>query len=139
MESIVIDNRHLIRINRGEEIVESLTNYIQANNITAGAISGIGAASQITLRYYSLEDKQYHSRDFTGEFEIASLSGNVSLLDEKPWPHLHIVLGDTNYQCFGGHLEAATVGVTCEVIIDTLPTTIERELDEETGLKLWKF
>ena len=130
-------SRHLLRIHRNEEIVQVITDFLKEKTIRSGSISGIGAASNVKLRYYSMEDQKYHGKEFTGEFEIASLTGNISVMDGEIWPHIHIVLGDTNYNCFGGHLESAIVGVTCEIIIDEMEEELLRTFDEETGLKLW--
>ena len=135
----MIDGRHLVRLQKGENIVESLTKYLTENNIRAGSISGIGAADYVSLRYYSVEEQKYYGKEFEGEFEIASMNGNVSLMDGKIWPHLHIVLGDTDYKCFGGHLEEARIGVTCEIFIEPLDAEIDRTVDEETGLKVWSL
>jgi len=137
MVAKLIDGKWLVRIERGEEIVESITKFLNEQNIRAGSISGIGAASKVTLRYYSMVDKQYHGKTFEGEFEIASMNGNVSVMNGKIWPHIHIVLGDIEYQCFGGHLESGIVGVTCEVVIDPLNAELVRFADDDTGLNLW--
>ncbi len=139
MRARKVDSRFFLRIDRGEEIVGTLTAFLDAERIAGGAISGIGAVEKATLQYYDIAAKQYYSRDFAEAMEIVSLLGNVSLKDGKPWPHLHVILSDTNFQCFGGHLASAIVGVTCELIIDQSDVAIERSLDEETGLKLWSL
>lgn len=131
--------RYFLVLVRGEEIVQSITDVLNEHNIHAGTIMGIGAASEVTLRYYDVETKEYYGKDFAGKFEIASLMGNISLLDGEPWPHLHIVLGATDYSTFGGHLASGTVGVTCEIVIDAAEQPIERVLDQDTGLKVWNL
>lgn len=137
MRSKQVGTAHLLRLDRGEEIVSSLTAYLCGQNIRAGSFSGIGAVDRVALRYYRLATKDYASREFSGEFEIIALNGNVSLVDGASWPHIHIVLGDSEYRCFGGHLQSATVGVTCEIAISALDTELHRIHDVETGLKLW--
>lgn len=139
MEWKKIEERYVLRIQRGEEIVGSITKLLHEQDIRAGTISGIGAASNVKLRYYSVEEQKYHSMSFEGAFEIATLTGNISVVDGKSWPHLHIVLTDTDYKAFGGHLESAVVGVTCEVILEPFEAEIDRTFDKETGLKLWKL
>lgn len=111
--------------------------YILERGISAGTIQGIGAVDRVVLQYYSLEKKEYFSKEFEGEYEIASLLGNISLMDGKPRAHLHIVIGDTEYRAFAGHLESAQVGITCEIVLDETSTEINRGLDPETGLKVW--
>ncbi|MBM3230765.1 DNA-binding protein [Candidatus Peregrinibacteria bacterium] len=137
MRECCIDKRWFLRIERGEAIMASIADFLCRHAIRAGSISGIGAASEMTLRYYSMEDKRYHDKTWKGEFEIASLLGNVAVVDGKPAPHVHIVLGDTNFQAIAGHLHEAVVGVTCEIIIDPASKEIIRFADEETGLNLW--
>jgi predicted DNA-binding protein with PD1-like motif len=72
-------------------------------------------------------------------FEIASMTGNVSMADDKPVAHIHIVLGKSDFSIFGGHLVSGIVGPTCEIILLPLETQIKREKDEKTGLMLTKF
>jgi len=43
-----------------------------------------------------------------------------------------------NIKFFGGHLNEAVVSATCEVIIEKIEGSIEREFDKETGLNLLK-
>lgn len=137
MRSRTVGFRHFLILKRGEEICEQINAYLQAKNICAGSISAIGAADIVTLRYYDVKKKEYFSRTFEGEYEIAALLGNVSMINGKPWAHLHITIGDTEYRAYAGHLHNARVGVTCEVIIDATATEITRVKDEETGLHVW--
>lgn len=131
------ENRYFIVLKKGEEIIESVTQALKEHNIQSGTIMGIGAASDALFRYYDVDEKKYFSKEFEGKFEITSMTGNVSLLDGEPWPHIHAVFGDTDYSTFGGHLSRATVGVTCEIVIDANKRPIERALDAETGLNVW--
>lgn len=137
MFSKKVNGRWLVRIERGEEIVETLTQFLKEHTITAGSITGIGAVDRAELRYYSMEDKAYHNREFIGEYEILALNGNISVLESGIWPHIHIVLSDTEFHCLGGHLDSAMVSVTCEVMIDPIDLHLQRDFDDETGLNLW--
>ena len=71
--------------------------------------------------------------------EIASLIGNISQKDGKPFLHIHTVLCDENFTCIGGHLKEAKVGATCEVHLIDLGMNIERKYDNGIGLKLLDF
>jgi len=129
-------SRYVVRIVRGEEVMSTLTQFLNDQSIKAASVSGIGAASRVKLRYYDEDLKDYQSKEFKGRLEIASLLGNISLLEGKIWPHLHIVLADTKYQCFGGHLEEAVISATCEIVLDPIQGELTRAPDEETGLHL---
>lgn len=120
----------------GDEIVEKLTEFLIENSITAGIVSGIGAASEAVLNFFNMETKEYQEKSFTDEYEILSLMGNVSLKEDKPFAHLHIVLGTEDYSCIGGHLKSAVIGATCEIVIQRLDIDLKREFDEATKLFL---
>ena len=139
MRSLQKDHRHLLRIDRGEKINETIIEYLQSKGITAGKISGIGAAADLTLGFYDVHTKEYYSKLFEGDYEITSLLGNVSIKDGGPWAHLHITISDKDCRAYGGHLESGTVAVTCEVIIEEVDAAIERAFDEKTGLQLWQL
>jgi uncharacterized protein len=127
------------RLEKGEEIVSVLTNFCKTINIINGGISGIGAAQKLKLGYYDIVSKKYIYKDFEGEYEITSLHGNITLLDDEPFIHLHITISDSNFQTFGGHLVSGIVSVTFEFMITKMETQLERKIDLDTGLKLIAF
>ncbi len=129
-------NKIVFSIKKDEEITSSIFNYCQKNNIQSAWISGIGAVKSATLALYDLEKKEYKKKRFSGKFEIVGLSGNIGTLEGKPVLHLHTVLSDENMAIFGGHLEKATVSVTCEILISKTDYRIEREFDPNIGLNL---
>ena len=53
--------------------------------------------------------------------------------------HTHVTLADLDGHVRGGHLFAATVHVTLELVLWPGRVRIERGLDDATGLKLWKL
>jgi len=42
-------------------------------------------------------------------------------------------------EVFGGHLNRAVVSATCEMVVDVLDGTVDRQYDPVTGLNLFKF
>jgi len=134
-----ITNKLLIRLNKGDEIIASLTEACRENNIQTASLTGIGAANEAKIGAIDPKTGIYVSRTFTGDLEIASLTGNITLKDGEPFPHIHIVIGDENYKAFAGHLLEANISITCEIILDPLDETITRSLDEETKAKTWNL
>ena len=139
MQTKKFNNKIIVRIDKGEEIVKSLTKVCQDNNITLGSISGIGATNKVTIGLFDVATKKYHSKELIGNYEIAPLSGNISTMDNKIYLHLHINLCDSNHNSFGGHLNSAIVSATCECIIDIIDDKIDRKLDKDIGLNLMDF
>lgn len=131
-------NRYLIRIDRGEELVETLNAFCRENGLYLGSVSGIGAVSYVKIGYFEPKTKEYHAIEKEGDFEITNLTGNITTMDGEIYLHFHATLTDENYRAFGGHLNAAVVSATCEVIIDAVDGACERIFDEEIGLNLLK-
>lgn len=127
---------YLLRLSKGEKLAERLTAFCTEKHITSGFFQAIGALSHAELGYYNLEKKEYVWKTMEGDRELVSLTGNVSLVDNNPFVHMHTVLSDENFSCIGGHLKEGIVGATCEVNIIDLQKEIHREFDEEVGLKL---
>jgi hypothetical protein len=128
---------YLIRLDYGADVVSQLESFLLQKKITAGFFNGIGAVKSAEIGYYDQIKREYIIKSIDESSEILSLTGNVSLKDGKPFPHIHIVLG-YNGNLFGGHLFRAEV-FACEVFVFPLDgETPVREFDEQTGLFLWK-
>ena len=131
-------SRIFIRLELGDDVLESLTATAAEHGVTAGWLNGIGAASGVELGYYDLERKDYTKWKVTGDVEFASASGSVGLRDGKPFVHLHAVVSDRQCVTHGGHLFRATTGATLEFVLLVGEAPIERTPDEAIGLYLWR-
>jgi predicted DNA-binding protein with PD1-like motif len=127
-----------LRIMRGEEIVGSILQFANEEKLVSGIVTMIGAATDVELGFYDVGKKAYHWKMFTGDHEIVSATGNIALLNEKPFLHLHAVIGDAEYRTFGGHVKQALAGATTEVIIRAGELPLYRAMDPDIGLNLWK-
>ena len=137
MHSKKLKDGYIVRIKKGEEIIGELTRFCSENNIKSGSIAGIGATDNVSLGYFDLDKKEYIEKKFSGKnFEIISMNGNISLVDGKPFAHIHITLGDSDYSVFGGHLNSAVVSVTGEITLTLSDGVLERKPDEHSGLNL---
>ena len=101
-------NGFMIRFSKGEEIASSIASFCAAHNVTSGYFQAIGAVTEVELGYYHLEKKEYTFKQFEQEFEVVSLTGNVSLVEGKPFVHMHGVFSDEHFQCTGGHVKNGT-------------------------------
>lgn len=123
---------YVIRLDRGEEVVETLRSFCEEKEIFGGHFTGLGAVSEVELGYINLETKEYVKRKFEGgTFEVSSLVGNVS----EVGLHVHINVADAEHRVFGGHLFRAVVNPTLEVFLMPLDK-ISRKEDNVTGLKI---
>ena len=129
----------VLRLDKDEDLFSTLESWAEEEDITLGQVSGIGALKNIELGFYHLRDKKYERKKFPKEAELLSLQGNISLFNEKPFFHLHAVLGDENYCAFGGHLFKADIAVTLEIYIRPFSGRAAREPNHEVGLNLLNF
>ncbi len=112
---------YAVRIDAGEEIVESLAAFAAAEGVRAGSISGIGSVVDPELGYFVRPSRDYTRRVFAGDWEVGALTGNLSELDGRPLPHCHAVIAGADFAAYAGHLFRGVVAVTCElqVVTDT--------------------
>lgn len=129
-------DHYVIRLAKDEEIAKSLTEFCKQNDIKSGQLWAIGAVFSFEIGFYHLDKKDYEFKKFNKPHEIASLTGNISQVDNKAFLHIHAVFSNENFTCVGGHLKEAVVGPTCEVYLVDFGKKVERKYDEEIGLKL---
>lgn len=129
----------LVRIDRGEEILEQVRRFAQAEGIKLASVQAIGAVNDFTVGLFHTGDKRYLSEDYTGDHEIVALTGTIDAMDGKFYSHLHLSARRYDGRVVGGHLNRAVVSATCEMVVNVLPGTVDRAFDEEVGLNLWKF
>jgi len=139
MEFFKHNNLYLVRLDHGEKIRTSLTKFLEQEKIFAGVFTGLGAVCQAEIAHYPLSEKKYNTKNFAGEYEVTNITGNVSKVEDKPFIHMHITLGDNEYRLFGGHLMECTASPTLEIYLTALLGGLTRKHDEFTGLKLLSF
>jgi len=127
------------RIDRGEEIIASLSALCTQEHIALGSVSAIGAVGEATVGCFDTKEKKYYAKEYKGIYEIASLLGTISVMEDAPYLHIHAVLADKEGAAIGGHLSRAIVSATCEIFIHVLPGRAGRFFSEETGLNLISF
>ena len=131
---------YVIRIDRGEEIITSLTEFCRKEHITLGMVNALGAADHALIGLYDVKEHQYHKHSFDEPMEITSLMGSISTKEGEPYLHLHISLCREDMSVIGGHLNECRVSATCEMFVRKLDGVVERKLDEDvTGLNLYEF
>jgi len=139
MEYRLFGGTWVLRLDRGEEVISSLEAFCRAEKINLASVEGLGASDHAVIGLYDVSEKVYHKTTFAEPMEITSLLGNVSQKDGEVYLHLHITLGRADSSVIGGHLNECRISATCELFVRPLPGTVERRLDGETGLNLYRF
>ena len=130
----------VVRIDRGDEIIASLTSVAQAEKIKLASVQGIGACDRVKFSLYNVEQQTYSPTELHEELELTSLNGNLSLMDGQSYGHYHATFGRSDGSVVGGHLNEAFISGTGEIFIQIIAGEVERRKDKlETGLNLFDF
>lgn len=140
MEYRLFENTYIIRLDRGDEVLTSLKELCENENIMLGTVEAIGASDHAVVGLYDVEARQYYKHSFDGPMEITSLLGNISRKDGEVYLHLHINLCREDMSVVGGHLNECRISATSEMTVRRINGIVGRKLDtESTGLNLYQF
>lgn len=139
MEYRKFNNSYVVRINKGEEIVEKLKELCEKEDIKVAEITGLGASNLVEIGLFNVNTKEYKTTTFDGMFEITSLIGNATRKDGEVYLHLHINFSDETGNTKGGHLVRCNISATSEIIVNKIEGNVDRKLSDEIGLNLMKF
>ncbi len=120
----------------GEDPIAELTKFAQDHALGAASFTAIGAFREATLGYFDRERKDYDRIPVDEQVEVLSLLGDMSYEGERIKVHAHAVLGRRDGSTRGGHLLAARVRPTLEVVVTETPTNLARVHDPKSGLAL---
>ncbi len=137
MQARKVNGGYLIRLERGEEAVATLTQFVADKKIPSGTIQGIGAVHTVTLGYFDLRKKAYRKKSIRRTVEVVSLMGNISHIDDKPFVHAHIAVAGPDQKLMGGHFFKGTVAVTLEIFLQTFSKKLNRFHDKQMGFNFW--
>ena len=139
MEYKKFENTIIVRIDRGEEILEKIKEIALKENIKLANINALGATNDFTVGVFKKKKKKYYANSFKGNFEIVSLTGTINTMNDEFYTHIHMSAGNDKGEVFGGHLNRAIVGATCEMVINIIDGKVDRYFDTDVGLNLFKF
>lgn len=133
------NDRILLRLMRGEEIVSTLQRFATERQIPNALVLGIGAVEDVELGAYSLETHEYTRKRFPEPYELVNLTGNIGWANGDAILHAHVTLSDHDFATLGGHLFSGKVYVTVEIALWPGQSQLQRSMDEAMGLKLWNL
>ena len=129
----------ILRLDRGDELVEKIKETAKKENILFATVSGIGAVDSAVTGYFDTEERCFKSSEIKGDLEIVSFAGNVNKMNAETYLHLHMSVADENGKVFGGHLSRAVISGTGEIVLHCINAETDRIFDNETGLNIIKF
>ena len=123
------DNDLVLRLTDGEDLVAVLH---ELNGIRSAAIvGGIGMVRSARLGYWN--GQAYIAIEADDPRELLSMQGTISVRDGKPAVHCHVALAARDGTVRGGHLTAATVHNTAEIVCRILTGIVLERRPEASG------
>jgi predicted DNA-binding protein with PD1-like motif len=121
---------------KGDEAFSGLTEFAGKYHVSSAHFTAIGALRGATLAWFSPERKAYKEIPVEGQLEVASMIGDIALFNGKPVVHTHMVVALPDGTTRAGHVLAAHVWPTLEVMVTVEPIAMNKSFDQETGLSL---
>ncbi len=120
----------------GDEPVAQLEQFAREHGLPGAHFTGIGAFRDAVVAFFEWDAKRYRDIRIREQVEVLSLAGDVAQSGEGVKVHAHVVLGRADGAAVGGHLRAAHVRPTLEVVLEETPAHLVRVHDPESGLAL---
>jgi uncharacterized protein len=121
---------------QGDEAFSGLLEFAEKYHITSAHFTAIGALDGATVGWFDPQRKMYKKIPIEGQHEVIGMSGDIALYQGKPVIHTHMVVGNSDGTTYGGHVLAAYVSPTLEVMVTVDPVTMQKRFDPATDLTL---
>jgi len=121
---------------QGDEAFSGLLEFAQKYHVTSAHFTAIGAVNGATLGWFDPQRKMYKKIPINGQHEVIGMSGDIALYKGKPIVHTHMVVGTSDGTTRAGHVLAAYVSPTLEVMVTVDPVAMQKRFDPETDLTL---
>ena len=72
-------------------------------------VEAIGTLRKAKVAYYNRNTKNYEEHLYNENVEVTSMLGNITMMEKKPFLHLHANLGRKDMSVVGGHLVSGVV------------------------------
>jgi predicted DNA-binding protein with PD1-like motif len=119
----------MLRLDHGEDILESIKSSIKEERSTLIVVTGLGMISDFDLGFF--ERGNYLKRTYAEPHELLALQGSIST-EGDPRIHIHATVANKEHEAFGGHLMRGKVWMSNEIGLVRLERVISiRSMDPE--------
>jgi uncharacterized protein len=131
--------RVVARLPHGGDLLAEVARVADERGILMAELRGIGALQRARLAFYDQSAHEYGEFAVDSPVELVGLMGTITRRDGGTAVHAHATLAGHDGACLGGHVAPGCVIFACELVLQELVgEPLERELDEQTGLPLWR-
>jgi uncharacterized protein len=105
--------------------------------VGSARFTAIGALQSVKTAWFDTAKKSYNVNEINKQSELVSLIGDIGLYEGTPAVHAHVSVGFETGGVEGGHLIEAVSFPTVELFMTVFPVALDKELDQDTDLKLF--
>jgi predicted DNA-binding protein with PD1-like motif len=128
---------YVVRLESGDPVIETLTAFMAEQGVGFASIGAIGALDRAEVGWWNGVTREYEFHLFEEQMEVLSFQGTCTLMDGKPFLHLHCMLGRHDLSVIGGHLKEGRAYPMAEVWIQTQGIAVQRAQEGSfTGMQL---
>ena len=139
MEYKRFGNTVAMRLDKGDEVVQSIMTLAKQENIRLASVTGIGATDDLTIGVFDTAKGTYRNYTFTGTHEITGLTGSINTMNGEAYSHLHITCAGDGGVVIGGQLFHCRICLTAEIFVQIVDGTVDRKRNETLGINTWNF
>ncbi len=119
-----------------DEAFSGLLEFAEKYQVRSAHFTAIGALDGAILGWFDPQRKMYKKIPINGQHEVIGMSGDIALYQGKPVVHAHMIVGGPDGTTRAGHVLAAYVSPTVEVMVTVDPTTMQKRFNPATDLTL---
>ncbi|MCL4447732.1 MAG: DUF296 domain-containing protein [Thermoplasmatales archaeon] len=137
MISDIEKNYIVVKLEKGEDVGESITQVLEDYGVYSGLIVyGIGMMRDLEVGYWN--GKEYERAKLPVPGEVVSFHGSIS--SNEPRLHIHTSVALNEHNVKGGHFFSGIADPLMEIHILRLEEIVlKRELNPKSGLKELKI
>src|SRR5919106_1403139 len=89
---------------KGEEVISALQAFAEEHKLGTSHFTAIGAFKHAVVGFFDRDTMDYLKIPIKEQVEVLSLTGNITLENERYKIHAHAVLGKSDASALGGHI-----------------------------------
>ena len=113
MEYRKYDQTYYVRMDRGDEIIDSLLRLCREEKLKSAVFSGIGGCREAQIQTFIPQTGTFETQTLSGMLELVSLNGNIVCDDEgELYHHTHALFSFKEngvHGTAGGHIKSVIV------------------------------
>jgi uncharacterized protein len=122
---------------KGDEVLSGVSDFVKQQKVGSARFTAIGALGSAKMAWFDVAKKSYKVNIINKQCELVSLIGDIGVYEGIPTVHAHFSVGFETGAVEGGHLIEAVTFPTVELFMTVFPVALDKELDQNTDLKLF--